>query len=114
MASQNSANATGSGHQSLTSSSSTNAATAIPTSTSFPHKKVLVLLLCWEDEQDGVWGEIIRLETVLNIRYKFETDFYRIPLRIQTPTSWRSSRRSRRRRRWRRAWSSCTMAVMDG
>ncbi|KAL5326398.1 hypothetical protein ACEPPN_004082 [Leptodophora sp. 'Broadleaf-Isolate-01'] len=63
MASQNSANATGSGHQSLTSSSSTNAATAIPTSTSFPHKKVLVLLLCWEDEQDGVWGEIIRLET---------------------------------------------------
>ena len=61
-------------------SPNTSSPSAAPaTSPLYPYNKVLALLLCWEDEQDGVWREITDLQGVFECAYNFDTEIYRIP-----------------------------------
>lgn len=63
----------------VSSSRSSSPGAAPRTSSPYPYTKILALLLCWEDEQDGVWGEITDLQSVFVRHFNFEADIYRIP-----------------------------------
>ncbi|KAL2075018.1 hypothetical protein VTL71DRAFT_8798 [Oculimacula yallundae] len=59
--------------------------TPIKTTMPYPYKRVVALLCCWEDDEEGCWGELVRLQTVFEKSYHFETDLY--PMPSQNPES---------------------------
>ncbi|CZT51818.1 uncharacterized protein RSE6_13019 [Rhynchosporium secalis] len=65
----------------MTTDANTSGTTSTPTrpATKFPYKNVLALLLCWEDERDGCWGEANKLKDLFEKRFNFSTKLFRIP-----------------------------------